>query len=329
MSQHGLLQSLIERKWIALVLALLLAVMSLQVAFAAGGAMQPAQQISAQFPRLVLTLDESGAVTNLGVVISEDTQINFAEPQLGFLSTVLGLNLRTQMFDAATMEALTDATIQHVEIQTVPEGIAVYGNGQFLLGVKWGDQEVLTELAELAEAANIPFAAPMTQIAPSIGADILVELPKPAGAERIAPRPIDSEVEFPSRKAPAAEAAFVLHARGEYATDGTAHMLGAPLSQWGDLLGVNLTILNLDPTAISTFQEAGIEDIGISIDSTGMSLLVDGDQLATLVLGDEESLELTSQLAERFQIPFANFIPLVAKTQDVDIQLTVALPSGS
>lgn len=323
---HDFTQFLRRRIWLGLILALLLMGTAFQVAFAAERSLQPAPPISVRFPRVVLTLDEGGAVTSLGVVISEGTQLRFAEPQLAFLSSILGLNLRTQMFDAATMAALADADIQHVEIQTGSEGVALYGNGLFLMGVKWGDQAVLAELMRLAEAANIHLALPVAEIVPAIGADVLVELPTPAGAEPIAPRALGSGIEFPGRAVAPGEAQFILHATGQYAADGTAVMLGTPLSEWGSLLGADLRTLNLDPRAMPVFQEAGVQNMGVRMDSEGTSLLINGDPVATVVLGDQESLELAERLADRFQVPFAEFIPLAGKTRDLDIQVSVELP---
>ncbi len=328
MSRNSLVKFLRRRGWIALVLAFLLMGMALPVAVAATPQTQPAPPISVRFPRIVLRLNEAGAVTDLGIMISEDTQLRLAEPQLTFLGSVLGLNLRTQLFDAATMQAISDANIQHVEIQTGPEGIVLYGNGKFLMGVEWGEQRVLSEVARLGEAVNIPFATQLAQLVPAIGADVLVELPTPAGVERIAPRPVGSGIEFPLRAAPSGEAALVLHASGEYTADGTARVLGTPLVAWGRLLGADLRMLNLDPRAVPVFQQAGIKNMGLTIDSAGVSLLIDGEPIATVVLGGEESLELAVRLADRFQVPFAEFIPLAGRTQDLDIKVTVALPSA-
>ncbi|MFQ5856232.1 MAG: hypothetical protein ACE5LU_11375 [Anaerolineae bacterium] len=328
MSQYGCIRFPRQRAWIGLMLALLLLGTAFQVALAVEPSVQSAPPVTVRFPRLILTLNESGTVTDLGVVISEGRQLGLAGPQLAFFRSVLGLNLSTQMFDTATMAALSDANIQHVEIQTGPEGIALYGNGRFMLGIQWGNQAGLSEVARLGEAANVPFSAQMAQIVPAIGADVLVELPTPAGVERIAPRAVSAAAEFPKQAVPSSVAAIALHASGEYAADGTARMFDRPLSEWGELFGADLRMLNLDPRAISVFQEAGIQSIGVTVDNRGVSLLFDDDPVATVVPGDEESLEIAMRLADRFQVPFANLIPVASRMRKLDIQVTVALPAA-
>lgn len=314
-----------QRKWIALILALLLVATAVQITAAAPAA-QETQTTQIRFPRVVISLSADGQVQDVGVMIAEDTRLRFGSSQLAFLSSVIGIDLRQQMFNAATMNALADANIQHVEIQTGEPGVAVYGNGQFLMGVEYGDPETLTEVVDILEAVGIRFQVPVTRIVPAIGADVAIELPMQAGAEPIAMRPLGSDIAFPAPEPMEGEPDIVLHANGQYNSNGTPMILGESLFEWTRLMGLNLATLRLHPTAMQALQGAGIDSIGVGLGDAGASFTVGGDALATVVIGDPDSLDVAVRIAERFGIPFADLIPLAGRTQDLDIQLQLALP---
>jgi hypothetical protein len=325
MFQRQLAAVVRQRKWIALILALLLMATAVQLAAAAPPA-QETQTTQVRFPRVVISLDADGVVQDVGVMISEDTRLRFGASQLAFLSSVIGIDLRQQMFNRPTMDALAGANIQHVEIQTGRPGVGVYGNGQFLMGVKYGDEQTLNEVVDILSAVGIQFRVPVTRIVPAIGADVLIELPTPAGTEPIATRPLGSGVDFPAPEEMAGEPDIVLHANGQYNANGTPMILGESLFEWTRLLGLNLATLRLHPAAMAALQGAGVNSIGVALDSAGASFLVGSEPVATVVIGSAESLEVPTRLAERFQIPFADLIPLASRTQDMDIQLLLALP---
>lgn len=325
MSQDRLAWFRSKRTWIGVILALLLVSFAFQATFAEV-AVQPEQPLNIRLPRLVFHLNESGAVQTLGVMTAPDTEVTIEEPQLDFLSSILGLNLRMQLIDPATMNALSEANVQHIQIQTASEGIALYGNGQFLLGVAWGAQETLQQVAQLAEAADVQFARPVARLVPAIGADLLVDLPAPSDAEPVSPREVGTGLEFPSRQAPAGEPPIVLHATGEYTADGTPMVLDTSLVELGNVLGANLGVLRLNETALGALQDAGIARMGVTLDYQGASVLVDDNPVATVVLGPAESIELAIRLAQRFEVPYTELMPLAGQTQNLDIQVTVDLP---
>lgn len=314
-----------QRKWIALILALLLVATAVQVTAAAPAA-QGTQETQIRFPRIVISLGADGQVQDVGVMVSEDTRLRFGASQLAFLSSVIGIDLRQQMFNQATMDALADADIQHIEIQTGQPGLAVYGNGEFLLGVKYGDPDTLSEVVNILEAVGIRFQVPVTRIVPAIGADVAIELPTPAGAAPIAMRPLGSDIEFPAPAAMEGEPDIVLHANGRYNANGTPMILGESVFEWARLMGLNLATLRLHPAAMQALQNAGVNSIGIGLAQGGASFLVGGEPLATVVLGDAQSLDIAVRIAEQFGIPFAELIPLASRTQDLDVQLQLALP---
>lgn len=328
MSKHRFIPVPSRRAWIALVLALLLASVAFQAVFAAERSFQPEQQAGLQLPRLILTLDESGTVSELSVMVSDDTRLRFATTQLTFLSTVLGIPLDQQLFDAATMQALADAELQHVGLETGRAGIALYGNGEPMLGIEWGDDAALTELARLGEGINVPLAQTLTQVVPNIGVDLLIELPVPAGTEAVAPHPFSAGVEFPEPADQPSIVPIVLHLRGEYTVDGTAYLYGEPLADWGRLINLDLSVLNLNPQAIDVFQAAGLQTMGVQIDNTGTSLWANGNRLVRVIPGSEETLGLAAGLAEQFQVPFTELIPVAARTTQVDVDITVDLPAA-
>ena len=328
MSDHRFASLLSKRTWIGLVLALLLMGLAFQGVFAAEWSMQPANRADLQLPRLIITLDDTGRVTELSLVVEEDRRIRYPISQLAFLSSILGLNLDVQMFDAATMQALTDANIQHVGIQTGPAGIVLQGNGEFMLGVQWGDEATLSRLADLGEVVQIPLARLATQIVRAIGVDVVIELPLSAGVVPAEQIPFSTGVQFPEPPEMPDIVPVALRATGEYDANGTAYVFGEPLAEWGSLFGADLSMLNLDPSAISVLQEAGVQSVALRMDNSGASLLADDGAVVTVIPGDEETLSLAMRLAEQFQIPFAELIPVAARTKMFNVHLTVDLPSG-
>lgn len=326
MSKHRFIPRPSKRTWIGLVLALLLVSLAFQTATAAERSMQP--RAGLRLPRLIITLDESGAATELSLVVEGDKRLRFPTTHLTLLSSLLGFDLSSQMFDVNTMQALTDADTQHVGLQTGPAGIAMYGNGELMLAVKWGDQAALDQLADLGEAVQVPLASMARDVVPQIGVDVLIELPTPAGVEPVAPHPFSAGVEFPEPAPLPDLVPIVLHASGEYAADGTAYAFGEPLSRWGTLFGADLSILDLNPAAVSAFQDAGIQNLSLRMDNVGVSLRANENPVVTVILGDEETLTLATLLAQRFQIPFGELIPVAARAKTLDVALTVDLPGA-
>ena len=105
------------------------------------------------------------------------------------LQALTGMDLTTLYMDKATLDLLTSSNIQHIALETVPDGLFVYVNGMNLPHLAWND-ETLANVADLYEQMNpdSPFTQFMRQIISLLaGSDVnlIVRFPLQPGTEPI------------------------------------------------------------------------------------------------------------------------------------------------
>jgi len=123
-----------------------------------------------------LTYDEEGVPSIFGLSAKD-------------LQALTGVDLSTLYLNEPTVALLTSSNIQHIALETAPDGLFVYVNGMNLPHLAW-DKDILANTADLYEQMNpgSPFTEFVRQIASLLaGSDInvIAKFPLQPGAEPI------------------------------------------------------------------------------------------------------------------------------------------------
>lgn len=144
-------------------------------------------QVSAPLMRVHadVAVDSQGMPTIAGIPLS---QLQQSLDAAGVAADLSGLRL-----SPALVATLTGADVQHVQIETEPEGLYLYLNGQPMPRVAW-DEERLRNTIDLYErlAPDSPNVDLLRFLQPYIqptDVELTLFLPKEPGAAEVAPRP--------------------------------------------------------------------------------------------------------------------------------------------
>jgi len=113
--------------------------------------------------------------------------------QEGLASSGLAVDLSAATLDPGLVSSLTAANVQHLQVETEPEGLYLYLNGKPLTRIAW-DEERLQNAADLYEALDpqSPYLPLVRFLLPSVqpaDVELTVNLPQQAGAQEFQPRP--------------------------------------------------------------------------------------------------------------------------------------------
>jgi hypothetical protein len=236
----------------------------------------------ADLPALVVTYDATG-MPSLG------------ETPLASLQALSSNTLLNQLtLDAATLDRLAAAGIQHIQFSNTPSGIRILVNGEALPTLVW-DAESLDALLELLaplEPAAVASLGGLLNTVTNLGAGLVIRLPVPPGA---APLPL---IAFGAgSNAAAAEAAQVdfldrtgvapvLQIPVLYAADGTWTVQGLSDTQWQALTGLPFGYVRLNPELVDGAIAAGVNQVVIWTDAEGIHITLGERELPYLRWAD-------------------------------------------
>lgn len=135
-----------------------------------------------------VALDDNGEPTLAGLSLSEIQQALLAEG--------VNVDLSAAIVDPALVQSLRAAGVQNLQVETEPDGMHLYMNGEALPRLAW-DEERLRNAVTLYESleGDSPYIPLLKLILPSIqpaDVEITVLLPRSADAEAVSPRPFIS-----------------------------------------------------------------------------------------------------------------------------------------
>lgn len=187
--------------------------------------------------------------------------------------------------DQATIERITAAGIQHIQLSNTPTGVRILVNGQALPTVVWdaNSLDTLLELLAPIEPAAVASLGTLLDAITNLGIGLAVRMPTPESVQDI-----PFIVEGAGSNAAAAQEAqhAFLTSAGEapvvqipvkYAADGTWTVQGLSDTEWQALTGLPFGYVRLNPDLVQGALRAGITQVIVWTDSEGIHVTI-GDR---------------------------------------------------
>ena len=296
--------------WIAILVAVALLV-------GCGSAAQPVpapaktpEPFMLALPRLVVTVDNAG------------------NPK------VFGLSPATFGMDAKLPQPLVDSLVagdvQHVEARVVGDGLKLFANGKPLPYIGWND-EGLVQAADLAQAftgQDLGSAKKLLPILRRLGLDVVIRLPKKAGAADIPLISLEEGAKTAPQPSGGPATAIVkmdlkIDDKGQ---PGILDVTAADLAT----LGMNMGPV-LDQETLQRLQKANIQHLLVRTKPGGLYLYSNGKPLPYLVWDARfltNAAELYGQLAP--DSPYRELINMVAPgLERADVDVLVNMPKAA
>lgn len=244
---------------------------------------QEGAELAVDLPALVIDLQPDGSLSLGGAPL--------ATLAAGF--GVAGLDAVQLTPEQVT--TLTDANIQHIQINNLPDGLKLLVNGEEIPTVVW-DAESLAALQTLAGQLDEGVPPILQQLVPvlgNVGVGVTVRVPLAQGAELI---PLEVTGEGSAAADTGTAQQDFLDSVGTpaqiripivYAADGSWQLADMSDSEWIALTGQSaLESLRLTPDLIASLQAADINSLTVSTDETGLHLTVNDQPLPYLNWGE-------------------------------------------
>ena len=274
-----------SRRWTVLLSVLLVGLLMLSACAprttageVAAGA--DASEIAVDLPALVLDVQEDGSLSVGGQNLAE-------------LGAVVGQDLSALSIPADSVSALTSNNIQHIQIETTPDGLLILVNGKAIPSIAWdGDSLVTTaEVLDQFGAAPIALLDKILPLIRNLGLGVIIRAPIAAGAEQLPFARSDAET---TEQAMSSQREFLqavlvpptFQVGITYADDGSWEIGGigqADLAALAPQLG---NVLPSDPNFPATMKGMGISQFGISTNEDGFFISLNGKTLPYVTWAD-------------------------------------------
>lgn len=249
---------------------------------ATGGAVAASadeSQVVIDLPALVIDVQADGSMTIGGQPVTQ-------------LGAMIGQDLSTLAVPVDTVNFLTQAKIQHIQIDNTAEGILILVNGQPIPSLAW-DGEKLVATGEVLETlgGGLALLDKLLPMIRNLGIGVILRFPVAAGTEILPFVAADDEA---ASRALAAQQEF-LDAVGTpptfevtvtYADDGTWSVAGLSQAELAQFLPAVQNTLNLPLNVIQTASGAGIDEIALSTNPDGIFIAVNGKTLPYITWAD-------------------------------------------
>jgi hypothetical protein len=264
------------------------------------------------------------------------------------LSSVLpGIGLEGLAMDAAMVDYFTTSKIQHIQIDMSSTGLLLIVNGRLIPSVRW-DGSVLSQTGDLINAlgAGVPLLEKVLPMLTNLGVGVILRFPLAAGVEAVPTYVVDQAA---LAAAEAAQAEFLASVGDTpptikipvfYDADGGWRVGDLTDAEWTSLTGMPFNSVRLSPEMIANMQKAGINELSVYTDDSGIHLSINdmnlpyigwsqGEINNVLALADE--LGLWSTLADsgmnvgEIVVMVESLLPIV---QSTNTTVNVFLPSS-
>jgi hypothetical protein len=258
----------------------------------------------------------------------EVTVDNTGNPRL------FGLSPATFGMDAKLPKSLVDSLVagdvQHIEARVVGDGLKLFANGKPLPYIGWND-EGLIQAADLAQAftgQDLGAAKKLLPVLRRLGLDVVVRLPKKAGAAEIPLISLEEGAKTAPQPSGGPASAIVkmdlkLDDKGQ---PGILDVTAADLAT----LGMNMAPV-LDQETLQRLQKANIQHLLVRTKPGGLYLFANGKPLPYLAWDARfltNAAELYGQLAP--DSPYRELINMVAPgLERADVDVLVNLPKAA
>jgi hypothetical protein len=247
---------------------------------------------------------------------------------------VLGLSPATFGMDAKLPKPLVDSLVagdvQHIEARVVGDGLKLFANGKPLPYIGW-DDEGLIQAADLAQAftgQDLSAAKRLLPILRRLGLDVVLRLPKQAGATDIPLISLEEGAKTAPQPSGGPATAIVkmdlkIDDKGQ---PGILDVTSADLAT----LGMNMGPV-LDQETLQHLQKANIQHLLVRTKPGGLYLYSNGKSLPYLAWDARfltNAAELYGQLAP--DSPYRELINMIAPgLERADIDVLVNLPKAA
>jgi hypothetical protein len=220
--------------------------------------------------------------------VAADGQMNLAEGPLSQALAALGVDLSDLSMGEETVQSLSDAGVQHLQLETQPDGLYIFMNGQPFPTLVW-DDESLASLGEMLPNLGVDLgdAAGLLPLLPDLGVGLVLRLPggtgagAPALAQRVTPPAAQGDL------ASALSAPTTIDLTLTYDATGSGQLQGLNPFMLGM---IPPDALQQSPETLESVAEMGINSLSIIFRPTGLVVLINGEPFVYLRSTDEAQL---------------------------------------
>lgn len=261
----------------------------------ATAAMAGAESASIDMPSLVVDINSDGNPSVGNMPLASLAQMANVDP-----------NVISQLrMDPNMVAYLSNANIQHIQIDNTTDGILVLVNGEPIPFFVW-DENTLSTTAEVANTLgfNINMLDKLLPLVRTLGIGVIVRFPVAEGQELIPTVVMGGETAAMAAREAQQE---YLNAVGsppkiqlivDYAADGTWTVGDLSEAEWKEVAPIPWEALNLDPGLLAGAKEAGIATVGLATNTNGIYISINGKSLPYISWNNGE-LQHTLQLARQ------------------------------
>lgn len=226
-------------------------------------------------PALTVDYDRSGTAHVGSVSVAE-------------LGAVVGTDLTLLNLDREQMIQVTAANLQSIQLTNRPQQLLIVINERPLPRLAWDDTSLaagMQLLEQVTTQSDLPVDIPtLLPVLTNLGGGLTLRFPGAAGASST------SVVEEPRLAAAAAQTAYLeligtppaLTIDVHYQPDGRWTVDGLDATAWGALLPLPWERLNLEPETMQVLHEAGLRELIVRSNQTGLFVTVNGTMLPHL-----------------------------------------------
>lgn len=252
-------------------------------------------ELVVDLPAIVIDIQSDGTASVGNVPVA----------QLGQLA---GADLSALSVPAEWVNFMSASDIQHVQVNNGPEGLLLLVNGEQIPSISYDDGALEATAGALsAFGMAIPMLDKVLGLVDQIGIGVIVRFPIAEGMAQI---PLyvegDGSAAMAARQAQdefltAVGTAPRINLPVFYEADGSWTVGNLSDSEWTALTGAPMSALRLNTALLDGLAAAGVDELGISTDTEGIHISINGNDLPTLTWGDGELLHLLN-LADQLNL---------------------------
>ncbi len=314
-------------KWLAVLSAAL--VVALMVT-SCGPAVPPTtetEEFALALPRLTLSFDANGMPSLMGLDLEKIRPL---------LRTYAGMDIDLSLLriDPFWVSWMTNANVQHIEIQYGAGGVLLFVNGKLLPHLAWSE-ESFSNLVPATELfmGQAPWTGMVKAFLPFVrrtGIGLVLMFPKQAGAAEIAVRAPGVVPEVAAAEVPAG---LIFRAEIAYDNDGVPSVLGMTSRDLAAMTGMPLQMVELPPALIQQLKASNVQHVELRARNSGIFIFVNGMELPHLAWNDallSDSASLYAQMNPGSPlIELVNFLLPSLAQADVDLLVRFPLAEGA
>ncbi len=249
-----------------------------------------ASDVVVDLPAIYVDFNADGVGTIGGMTVS----------QAGML---IGQSLPDLSLGVATVEAMEQYNIQHVQLVNTDKGLDILVNGLRVPSLGW-NPEVLANLQEQLGllGADLGSVGKLLPLAGNFNTGIVLRFPLAAGEASLPlVDPMAGEIAQRTQQATQAFAAGVgdlptIKFSVDYQPDGTWTVQGKDAAAWEETLPIGWDGFDLPAELVQSAGAAGLKTIGISTNEEGINFSLNGKALPTITWGSGEVSNLIQLL---------------------------------